>query len=143
MRGSRTFTHFTALLETWLWGQTGRSPSPDVAVSSSTSPALLSPDYPDIPVEDEVRTPDAVASTLLRTAKVYLAGDPSETNLAHKLGTEATNPSFETSLAQLNVRFETLVELVEGTNSPIVVVSYVISSKPQALLETAVYNLFS
>ncbi len=143
MRGSQTFTHFTALVETWLWGQTGRSPSPDVAVSSSTSPVLLSPDYPDIPVEDEVRTPDAVASTLLRTAEVYLAGNLSETNLAHKLGTEATNPSFEMSLARLDARFETLVELVEGANIPIVVVSSVISSKPRALLETAVYNLLS
>ncbi|MBZ6497170.1 metallophosphoesterase family protein [Natrinema longum] len=89
------------------------------------TPALLSPDYPDIPVEDEVRTPDAVASTLLRAAGEYLADDLSETNLAHKLGTEATNPSFETSLARLDARFETLVELVEGENSPTVVASHI------------------
>jgi Icc-related predicted phosphoesterase len=89
------------------------------------TPALLSPDYPDIPVEDEVRTPDAVASTLLRAAGQYLAGDLSETNLAHKLGTEATNPSFETSLARLDARFKTLVELVEGANSRGVVASHI------------------
>ena len=89
------------------------------------TPALLSPDYPDIPVEDEARTPDTVASTLLRAAGKYLAGDLSETNLAHKLGTEAANPSFEASLARLDARFETLVELVEGANSPTVVASHI------------------
>jgi Icc-related predicted phosphoesterase len=89
------------------------------------TPALLSPDYPDIPVEDEVRTPDAVASTLLRAAGEYLAGDLSETNLAHKLGTEATNPSFETSLTRLDTRFKTLVELVEEASSPTVVASHI------------------
>jgi len=89
------------------------------------TPALLSPDYPDIPVEDEARTPDTVASTLLRAAGEYLTGDLSETNLAHKLGTEAANPSFETSLARLNTRFETLIELVEGANNPAVVASHV------------------
>ena len=89
------------------------------------TPALLSPDYPDIPVEDEARTPDAVASTLLRAAGEYLAGDLSETNLARKLGTEATNPSFETSLARLDARFKTLVELVEEANSPTVVASHI------------------
>jgi Icc-related predicted phosphoesterase len=88
------------------------------------TPALLSPDYPDIPVEDEARTPDAVASTLLRAAGEYFAGDLSETNLAHKLGTEATNPSFETSLGRLDARFETLAELVEETTSPTVVASH-------------------
>jgi len=88
-------------------------------------PALLSPDYPDIPVEGEIRTPDAVASTLLRAAGQYLAGDLSKTDLAHKLGIEATNPSFETSLAQLDTRFETLVELVEGANNPTVVASHI------------------
>ena len=61
------------------------------------TPALLSPNYPDIPVEDEARTSDAVAGTLLRAAGQYLAGDLSETNLAHKLGTEATNPTFSPS----------------------------------------------
>jgi Icc-related predicted phosphoesterase len=89
------------------------------------TPALLSPDYPDIPVEDEVRTPDTVASTLLRVAGQYLAGDLPKTNLAHKLGIKATNPSFETSLAQLDTRFETLLELVEDANSPTVVASHV------------------
>jgi len=89
------------------------------------TPALLSPGYPDIPVEDEARTPDAVASTLLRAAAKYLDADLPETNLAHKLGTEATNPSFETSLARLDARFETLVELVEETTSPTVVASHV------------------
>ncbi|WP_135305437.1 metallophosphoesterase family protein [Haloarcula amylovorans] len=89
------------------------------------TPALLSPNYPNIPVEDEARTPDAVANTLLRAAGQYLAGDLSETNLAHKLGTEATNPSFETSLARLDARFETLVELVDRANNPTVVASHV------------------
>jgi Icc-related predicted phosphoesterase len=89
------------------------------------TPALLSPNYPDIPVEDEARTPDAVASTLLRAAGEYLDADLSETNLAHKLGTEARNPSFKTSLAQLGTRFETLLELVEDANSPTVVASHV------------------
>jgi Icc-related predicted phosphoesterase len=89
------------------------------------TPALLSPDYPDIPVEGKARTPDAVASTLLRAAGQYLAGDLSETNLAHKLGTEATTPSFKTSLAQLDTRFETLLELVEDANSPTIVASHV------------------
>jgi Icc-related predicted phosphoesterase len=89
------------------------------------TPALLSPDYPDIPVKGEAQTPDAVASTLLRAAGQYLAGDLSKTNLAHKLGTEATNSSFETSLAQLNARFETLIELAEAATNPIVVASHV------------------
>jgi len=89
------------------------------------TPALLSPDYPDIPVEDEARTPDTVASTLLRAAGEHLAGDLSKTNLAHKLGIKATNPLFETSLAQLDTRFETLLELVEDANSPTVVASHV------------------
>ncbi|WP_415383037.1 metallophosphoesterase family protein [Halosimplex sp. TS25] len=89
------------------------------------TPALLSPDYPDIPIEGEARTPDTVASTLLRAVGEYLAGDLSETNLAHKLGTEATNPSFETSLTLLDARFETLIELVEGVNSPTVVTSHI------------------
>ena len=89
------------------------------------TPALLSPDYPDIPVQDEAQTPDVVASTLLRAAGQYLAGDLSRVNLAHKLGTEATNPSFETSLARLDARFKTLVELVEGANGPTVVASHI------------------
>jgi len=89
------------------------------------TPALLSPNYPDIPVKGEARTPDSVASALLRAAGQYLAGDLSKTNLAQKLGTEVTNHSFESSLARLDARFETLVELVEGTNSPTVVASHV------------------
>lgn len=89
------------------------------------TPALLSPDYPDIPVEDEARTSDTIASTLLCAAGEYLAGDLSKTNLAHKLGIETTNSLFETSLAQLDTRFETLLELVEGANSPTVVASHV------------------
>jgi Icc-related predicted phosphoesterase len=88
------------------------------------TPALLSPDYPDIPVEDEARTPDTVASTLLRAVGRYLASDLPETNLAHELGTEATNPSFKTSLGRLDARFETLAELVEETTSPTVVASH-------------------
>jgi Icc-related predicted phosphoesterase len=89
------------------------------------TPALLSPNYPDIPVEGEAGTPDAVASALLRAAGHYLAGDLSKTNLAQKLGTEATNPSFETSLARLETRFETLVDMVEDVQSPTVVASHV------------------
>jgi len=89
------------------------------------TPALLSPDYPDIPVEGEARTPDVVGSTLLRAAGQYLAGDLSKTNLARKLGTKATAPSFETSLARLEARFKTLVELVEGANSPTIVASHI------------------
>lgn len=89
------------------------------------TPALLSPDYPDIPVEGEARTPDTVARTLLRAAGQYLAGNLSKTNLAHQLGTEATNRSFETSLAQLEARFETLIELVAAANNPTVIASHV------------------
>ncbi|WP_135363040.1 metallophosphoesterase family protein [Halosimplex halophilum] len=89
------------------------------------TPALLSPDYPDIPVGDDAQTPDAVASALLRAAGQYLAGDLSGTSLADRLGTEATNPSFETALARLDARFETLVELVGGADSPTVVASHV------------------
>ena len=89
------------------------------------TPALLSPDYPDIPVEAETRIPDAVAETLLRAAGQYLAGDLSKRDLAHRLDTEAPNHSFETSLARLEARFETLTELVEGTNSPTVIASHV------------------
>ena len=89
------------------------------------TPALLSPDYPAIPVEGEARTPEAVASTLLRAAGQYLAGDLSKTNLAQELGTEATTPSFETSLARLDARFKTLVELAEEANSPTVVASHI------------------
>ena len=89
------------------------------------TPALLSPCYPDIPVEAETRTPDAIAATLLRAAGQYLAGDLSRLDLAHRLDTEATNSSFETSLARLNSRFETLTELVEGANNPTVIASHV------------------
>ena len=89
------------------------------------TPALLSPDYPDIPVEAETRTPDAIAETLLRAAGQYLAGDLSKRDLTHRLDTEATNHSFETSLARLDSRFETLTELVEGTNSATVIASHV------------------
>jgi Icc-related predicted phosphoesterase len=89
------------------------------------TPALLSSDYPDIPVENKVSTPDAVASTLLRAAGQYLAGNLSKTNLANKLGTVATNASFETSLALLDARFETLVELVEERNKPAIIASHI------------------
>jgi Icc-related predicted phosphoesterase len=89
------------------------------------TPALLSPDYPDIPVDGETRTPDAVASTLLRAAGQYLAGNLSKTNLAHKLGIETTDPSFESSLARLDTRFETLVELLGEPSGPTLVASHV------------------
>ena len=89
------------------------------------TPALLSPDYPDIPVDAETRTPDAVASTLLRAAGQYLAGDLSKTTLAHMLEIEKTDPSFESSLARLGARFETLVELLSEPSGATVVASHV------------------
>jgi hypothetical protein len=89
------------------------------------TPALLSPDYPDIPVDGETRTPDAVASTLLRAAGQYLAGDLSTAALAHKLGIETPDPSFESSLARLDARFETLIELLREPSGPTLVASHV------------------
>ena len=89
------------------------------------TPALLSPDYPDIPVESEAETPDSVASALLRAAGTYIAGDLNKENLANEVGTELKNSSFETSLTRLDSRFNTLVELVENANSPTIVTSHV------------------
>lgn len=89
------------------------------------TPALLSPNYPDIPVEGEAQTPDTVASTLLRAAGKYLAEDLSTSSLACEIGTEATNPRFKTSLACLEARFEAIVTLLENAHSPTVVASHV------------------
>jgi len=89
------------------------------------TPALLSPHYPDVPVESGAQTPDAVANALLRAAAKYLDGELSRATLANAVGTEATNPSFETSLARLDARFETLVDLVADVPNPTVLASHV------------------
>jgi Icc-related predicted phosphoesterase len=88
------------------------------------TPALLSPDYPEIPVGNGPRTPEAVAETLLGAAGEYLDGALSPPQLADRLETEPSDAAFEASLGRLDARFETLVELL-GDTQPTVVASHV------------------
>ncbi|WP_254822253.1 metallophosphoesterase family protein [Haloglomus halophilum] len=88
------------------------------------TPALLSPDYPEIPVGSGPQTPEAVAETLLGAAGAYLDGALSAAQLADRLGAVPSDAAFETSLARLDDRFGTLVELLGGAQ-PTVVASHV------------------
>ncbi|WP_225335994.1 metallophosphoesterase family protein [Halomicrobium urmianum] len=90
--------------------------------------ALLTPDYPDVPLDDGTPvTPDTVADTLLQLAGRYMAGTLSRAELADRLGIDGRDAEahLQESLATLEDRFHEVVATVRETPRPVVVASHI------------------
>jgi Icc-related predicted phosphoesterase len=104
------------------------------------TPALLAPDYPDLPASatgaagadpddgagaTKPRTAAAVADAVLRAAGAHLAGDLDAAALADRLDTTPDDERFRASLDRLHERFEAVVDLVGSASGPTLVTSHV------------------
>ncbi|MDF9747782.1 metallophosphoesterase family protein [Natrinema salsiterrestre] len=90
--------------------------------------ALLTPDYPDIPLDDKTpETPDTVAQTVLEAAGRYITGSLTRSELADQLGIKGTDAEdhFRTSLAMLEERFEEIVATIRDVPQPVLLASHV------------------